>query len=354
MSFTNDNCTKTSHIPLDRIRVIVAGLGALGAEVVKNLGLLGCGSVFLVDPDLVENINIGRSALLRYSAYLGQAKVEAMLDAARAMFPGTEWGGLVAEIADLEEEDFKGTDLLFGCVDSDLARTECALLSARFAIPVCDGGLGGTNLRMGRVSWLPGGESACFSCLLSGQRRASLLSYWESAVHACWADAALPQQTQHRWTSTPSMASIVGGMQVEIGFGALREQEDAESPARGSYSLSSYVFSSYASSSYSLSMDFSSLEPVRRLTHARSTACPFHGEVSGDLLSFPVCTLALCETCGSEFKANHRIAWLRRRGICPACGSKDLTVVASQRNRAASERNPMVNERNLADPVVVR
>ena len=46
-------------------RVMVVGAGALGNEVLKNLALLGIGTVYLVDFDRIEQSNLTRSVLFR-------------------------------------------------------------------------------------------------------------------------------------------------------------------------------------------------------------------------------------------------------------------------------------------------
>src|SRR6185295_5874786 len=46
-------------------RVLVVGAGALGNEVIKNLALLGVGTVFVIDLDTVEPSNLSRSVLFR-------------------------------------------------------------------------------------------------------------------------------------------------------------------------------------------------------------------------------------------------------------------------------------------------
>ena len=46
-------------------RVLVVGAGALGNEVVKNLALLGVGTILIIDRDVVEPSNLSRSVLFR-------------------------------------------------------------------------------------------------------------------------------------------------------------------------------------------------------------------------------------------------------------------------------------------------
>ncbi len=45
--------------------VLVVGAGALGNEVIKNLALLGVGTTYLIDLDVVEASNLSRSVLFR-------------------------------------------------------------------------------------------------------------------------------------------------------------------------------------------------------------------------------------------------------------------------------------------------
>ena len=56
-------------------RVAVIGAGAVGNEVVKNLALLGCGTIDVFDFDVVELHNLTRSVLFR-EADVGRWKAE--------------------------------------------------------------------------------------------------------------------------------------------------------------------------------------------------------------------------------------------------------------------------------------
>jgi adenylyltransferase/sulfurtransferase len=283
-------------------RVLVAGIGALGSEIVQNLGLLGCESVFLADADAIEEKNIARSLLMR-NGVLGVSKVTHTLAQLKRWFPQTQWQGAPVEIADVEAQHFLNADVIFSCVDTDLARTEIAALAARYKLPVCDAGLGGTSTRIGRISWFPADDSeACFSCLLTGRRRAEIFSIWESDVHSCWASGV---QETPAWTSTPTMASIVAGLQIETAISA-------------------------AKNSFSMSLDLDHEPPFQEIRHNRSAECPLHGETAG--IPFPICTLAECRVCGQQFSPNRRIAWIRRRGACPSCGNRDLIIRASTRD----------------------
>jgi molybdopterin/thiamine biosynthesis adenylyltransferase len=286
-------------------QVLVAGIGALGSEVVKNLGLMGCEVVFIADADVIEEKNIARSVLLREGAVVGKSKVSCALDRLQSWFPQTRWSGAPVEIADVEPEHFFRAEVLFSCVDTDLARAEIAALAARYKLPICDAGLGGVSTSMGRVSWFPGNETAaCFACLLPGRRRAELFSVWESDIHACWASE--PKE-KPAWTSTATMASIVAGLQVEIAASAAEKATEA----------------------FSVHLDLDREQLCQTIQYRRSADCPLHIEVSG--VPFPICTLAECRMCGRQFSPNRRIAWVRRWGACPSCQSREVIVRESLR-----------------------
>ena len=82
-------------------RVLVAGAGALGNEVIKNLALLGIGHLAVADMDHVEISNLTRSPLFRASD-AGQPKAECAVRAARDLYPDIDARALVGNItADL-------------------------------------------------------------------------------------------------------------------------------------------------------------------------------------------------------------------------------------------------------------
>src|SRR6516225_7212376 len=63
-------------------RVLVVGAGALGNEVLKNLALVGLGTIYVIDLDEVERSNLSRSVLFR-SEDGGRAKAEVAAHRAR-------------------------------------------------------------------------------------------------------------------------------------------------------------------------------------------------------------------------------------------------------------------------------
>src|SRR5438876_7396091 len=65
-------------------RIMVVGAGALGNEALKNLALLGVGSLFIVDFDTISGSNLSRTVLFRKQD-IGREKAAAAADATRQM-----------------------------------------------------------------------------------------------------------------------------------------------------------------------------------------------------------------------------------------------------------------------------
>ena len=322
------------------LHAVLVGAGALGNQVFQTLGLLGTGRITLVDPDIVEPSNLTRSVLFRCGPLIGRNKAEALAEAGRSLFLASQIVPIPREIADVGFREVSQADVIFSCVDSDLSRLEIAYISTKLDLPVVDAALGTQNYSHGRVTFFAGKSAACFGCRLTSQRRRELLTLWDEEVHSC-ADA--PSIRDRVFPSTPTMAAVVGAMQVELGLRSLIAlQEGAQ---RESYS-------------FEITID----EPSRldRIHLPVSDACPFH-HASGALiecagpsaqttvahlleaaqqsnaprsalvLDWPLCTAAKCLDCGHSWPPMLRIALIRKKGACPVCNSRRVADQQSVR-----------------------
>jgi molybdopterin-synthase adenylyltransferase len=303
----------------------VVGVGALGNEVARVLGLLGVGNVVLVDPDTVESNNLPRSIFFWGDKTIGQSKAAVVASAASSLFPDTRWTPLDREIADVGFQKISETNLLFSCVDSDAARLEIAYISMKLGVPVADAGLGQRNPSSGRVTYFPGqDERACFGCMLRPSKRREMLELWEATLRPCIAsdsDAA-------DLVSTPTMSGVIGCIQVDFGLRSL-----FENPSGGTLS------------SRSLELQIHPMRDLREFTIPVSAECPFHNldkelhalprpdstfeelldstSANALTLDWPICAYAKCGKCGHEWAPMLRLAAFRRRR-CPSCKSQDL------------------------------
>jgi molybdopterin-synthase adenylyltransferase len=147
---------------------IVAGVGALGNEVAKNLALAGVGRLVLCDPDTVAVTNLSRTVLfgagdvgrpkpLAAAAELARLAPDATID--------TRCHDLTSGVGLGELSD---AGVVLGCLDSVHARMallgRCALVDA----PLVDGGTGSWT---GEVRLRLHLDEPCFACTLSAHQR---------------------------------------------------------------------------------------------------------------------------------------------------------------------------------------
>lgn len=191
---------------LKNARVLVAGAGALGNEVLKNLALLGIGHITIIDFDTVSITNLARSILFR-DTDVGLTKVEV---ARRRLLEINPELSILAIHGDLQFDlgvgDVRSYNLMIGCVDSINARWAINQLAYRAGIPWINGGIGITD---GEISFFdPKVESACFECGISNQM-------WERRNQNYSCHGMKRDFPEKVIPTTATLTSTVGGMQVQ-------------------------------------------------------------------------------------------------------------------------------------------
>ncbi|MBI6546660.1 MAG: ThiF family adenylyltransferase [Cyanobacteria bacterium NC_groundwater_1444_Ag_S-0.65um_54_12] len=140
---------------------MVAGCGALGNEVAKNLALLGVGTLILVDFDRIEISNLARSVLFGPSD-LGRPKAEVLAERLAEIFPAGRMIPVVGDLwCDLGLGLLRRSDLVFGCLDSVNARFILNRMALRAGTPWLNGGLG---MAACQVSFHHPVGGACYEC----------------------------------------------------------------------------------------------------------------------------------------------------------------------------------------------
>jgi molybdopterin/thiamine biosynthesis adenylyltransferase len=141
-------------------RVLVAGVGALGCEIAKNLALMGVGELILVDYDVVELSNLSRQML--YDDHdVGKPKAAVAEEKIRRINPHVSVAGLQRDIRQLPQEVFANADVLVSCVDNWPTRrwfNSVAVLHNRLLVDVAvDGYYGNVQVIVPR-------KTACIEC----------------------------------------------------------------------------------------------------------------------------------------------------------------------------------------------
>jgi adenylyltransferase/sulfurtransferase len=147
-------------------RVLVVGAGALGNEVLKNLALVGAGTVHVIDLDTVEPSNLSRSVLFRADDG-GQPKAEVAARRARELNPDISLVPIHGDvICDLGLGLFADVDVVIGCLDNREARLWVNRQCWKVGTPWVDAGI---QEIQGVVKVFVPPDSACYECAMTSR-----------------------------------------------------------------------------------------------------------------------------------------------------------------------------------------
>lgn len=183
--------------------VLVAGAGALGNEVLKNLALLGVGRLLIVDLDQIEGSNLSRTLLFR-EADIGQAKACVAAEAVRQLNPNITVVALPGDLRFvLGLARLHRCTLALGCLDNQGARSFLSRMCQLAAVPLLDGAMWALG---GEVRTFLDSAGPCFDCTLTPAERSDLwLRYsCSGGFRVDDASAAVP--------TTITTTAIVGGL----------------------------------------------------------------------------------------------------------------------------------------------
>lgn len=188
-------------------KVLVAGAGALGNEVVKDLALFGVGHIYVVDFDKIEISNLTRSVLFREEdAYNHSFKAEIVAKRAMEINPQIKVTPIVGNLfSEVGFGIYRSVDVVIGCLDSRLARYLLNRLCMRAGKTWIDGSI--ENLTGAVRVYTPGIN--CYECGLSREEFNIIM------LRTGCADVVRTQTSAGRVATTPISASIIGAMQVQ-------------------------------------------------------------------------------------------------------------------------------------------
>lgn len=203
-------------------RVLVAGAGALGNEVVKNLALFGVGHIYVCDFDQIEISNLTRSVLFREEdAYNHAYKAEIVAKRAKEINPQIEVTPIVGNLfSEVGFGLYNAVDVVIGCLDSRIARYQLNRLSMRAGKTWIDGSI--ENLTGVVKVYTPG--VSCYECGLSREEFNNIM------LRTGCADVVRTQISAGRVATTPISASIIGAMQVQEAMKVIHTEEGQPVP----------------------------------------------------------------------------------------------------------------------------
>lgn len=217
--------TLLSWFKMERVKnskVLVAGAGALGNEVVKNLALFGVGQIYVVDFDQIEVSNLTRSVLFRENdAYSHSYKSEIVAKRAMEINPQIKVTPIVGNLfSDVGFGLYKSVDVIIGCLDSRIARYQLNRLAMRAGKTWIDGSI--ENMTGVVRVYTP--EISCYECSLSRAEFNNIM------LRTGCADVVRMQGSAGRVATTPISASIVGAMQVQEAMKIIHMTDNEDAP----------------------------------------------------------------------------------------------------------------------------
>lgn len=187
-------------------KVLVVGAGALGNEVLKNLGLLGVGHIYIIDYDTIESTNLTRSVLYR-AADAGKSKAERAAEAVKALNPDVKVHAVNGNvIIDLGLGIFEEMDVVIGCLDNREARLWINRQCWKVNTPWVDGAIQEIS---GVVKVFVPPDSACYECGMT-ERDYQLINLKYSCPLLKREDIA-----EGKVPTAPTISSMIAGLQTQ-------------------------------------------------------------------------------------------------------------------------------------------
>jgi ubiquitin-like 1-activating enzyme E1 B len=154
---------------LRNCKVLVVGAGGIGCELLKNLVLVGCEKLTVVDLDTIDVSNLNRQFLFR-KKHVGKSKAEVAGEAIKRFNPNVEVEAIHGNIitGELFEVDwFRGFDAVINALDNVDARRHVNRMCLAADKPLIEAGTTGF---LGQVFCIRKGETACYECFPKPQR----------------------------------------------------------------------------------------------------------------------------------------------------------------------------------------
>lgn len=124
---------------LKRSTVFIAGIGALGCEIAKDLALMGVGKLMLCDLDKIETSNLSRQMLF-YKGDEGRYKAEVAAERLKLMNPYLITEVFTIPLQKIPMDTYMECDVVIAALDNVQARTDLNKFCVRLGIPMVEGG----------------------------------------------------------------------------------------------------------------------------------------------------------------------------------------------------------------------
>ncbi len=201
---------------LKNSKILVVGCGALGNEIIKNLSMLGVGNIFVCDMDNVERSNLTRSVLFRMEDE-GKPKAQVAAKRAKEINPDVNIKYFTGNIFNLGLGNFKEMDIVICGLDNREARLFVNQSCYKVNKPWIDGAI---EVLSGVARMFIPSTEICYECTMT-ELDYKLLNKRKSCLML-----GIDEIDQGRTPTTPTISSIIAGVQVQEAVKYLHGQKD--------------------------------------------------------------------------------------------------------------------------------
>lgn len=202
---------------LKNTKALVVGAGALGNEILKNLALLGVGNILIIDIDNIENSNLSRSILYREKDE-GYSKAQVAAKSVKDINPDCTVHWLNSNVVyDLGLGVYRWADIVFGGLDNREARLSINQGCCKVGTPWIDGAI---EVMFGTVKVFIPHETACYECTMNEVDKKML------NIRRSCAMLSRKEMLEGKVPTTPTVASIIAGIQVQEALKLIHNREE--------------------------------------------------------------------------------------------------------------------------------
>ncbi|ADV61927.1 UBA/THIF-type NAD/FAD binding protein [Isosphaera pallida ATCC 43644] len=187
-------------------KVMVVGAGALGNEVVKNLGLVGVGTIVVIDFDRVEPTNLSRSLMFRRED-AGRPKAEVLVERLAQLNPEVRGHAIAGDVIhDVGLGLFAEMDVILGCLDNREARLWVNRQARRAGVPWIDAGIQEMH---GAIKLFTDPNAACYECGLTDADYRALNTRYSCPL------LSRDDLQRGKVPTSPTIAAIIAALQAQ-------------------------------------------------------------------------------------------------------------------------------------------
>jgi molybdopterin/thiamine biosynthesis adenylyltransferase len=179
--------------------ILLAGAGAIGNEVAKNLAMLGVGQMLIVDRDTVELSNVSRMVFFEQSD-LGRNKAEVLAKNVHRKYPYVQTTAFRGDLERLPLKFYLDSDAIVCGLDNVVSRIFLTQICRKYSIPLVDGGITGLN---GRIHVYIPPNDPCPVCMFPPNQYSTIAGL----RNPC--DAPLEQEAVPSFSTTLSLVSSI-------------------------------------------------------------------------------------------------------------------------------------------------